>query len=203
MNKLILTLAACASLSVSAFAQEPAKSDFGLIGKRYAGGDVNYTDYRDVDLSGLGLGLSVNLPVYSNIDLNFGYGFSNLDSDNNSDTTGHVIGGEALFYSKDSSAFTPYLAAGLASQWLDVDNGDNSSDLVWHARVGAEFPIAGKTSGDIGVGFRDTFDSGDEGQTIIYGEIHHAFTDKITGVVGLSSIENDAIVLSAGVRFRF
>ncbi len=203
MNKTILALAAGAALSVSAFAQTPAESDFGLLGKRYASGDVSYIDYRDVDANGFGVDLGVNLPVYTGIDVNLGYSFLDASGSNVADVTGHAIGAEAIFYSKDSSSFTPYVGLGLSHQWLDVDGFGNESDVAWAARIGAEFPIVGKTSGDIGVGYTDTFDSGDDGATIIYGEIKHAFTEKITGVVGISSIDNDAIVLHAGVRFRF
>lgn len=202
MNKLILTLAACASLSVSAFAQEPAKSDFGLSGKRYVGVDLARSDYRDNDADGLGIGLGVNLPVYEGIDLSFGYSFSDLDY-GSIDARGHAIGATAIFYSKEIASFTPYFAAGIGSQWLKVDGGGSDSDAFWDAGIGAEFPIAGKTSGDIGVSYGDTFDSGDEGETTIYGAINHALTDKLTLQVGIASIENDVIVIHAGARLRF
>lgn len=204
MNKSLKLLAVASALVVGstafaqqpAAAQQPASNSAGLLGQRYAAASFSYLDTNNLPVDAFASGVSVNLPIRSNLDVGFGYARSWIESF--SDANVDSIGANATFiYTGDT--FKTFSSVSLGYDWGLFDD----EATTWGAAAGAEFAFGSATALTVSASYDDTFKDGDNSLWSGTVAVNRWLSNRV-GVVGaVSLIEGDNIGYTAGVAFKF
>lgn len=208
MNYIKSLVGALAALAVSSclFGQN-AESSAGLLGFRYVGAGVSVEDFRG-DLSplanGVGPDLVVNLPVKSNLDVAFSYGYEH-SSRSSLKLREHSVGATVRAYNPYegvklfSDATLGYAWTRLRAPAANL----SENDAFWSLGVGVEAPVAAATSLIGRVAYVDGFSGDTDGSWTFTGGVNHWFTSKVFGLASVTFVENDSVVYSLGGGLRF
>ncbi len=207
----IITVAiALGSMSLISTALPADGQDPGLIGQRYAGGDLSLEHYHSSRFDDAqGGSLTLNLPVAPGFDANFGYAPSHLMGSNYSRTEG-LLRGSLIAYSSDEYG-KPFFAVTLAQAWDTTKvmgtSSDNNSTL-WGLGAGVEVPYGNDTAMTCSLSYSDAFRSSTRNPAWRYSlQVNHWFTPKVSGVVSLSydqvSHAPDGLLFTLGARVTF
>jgi hypothetical protein len=199
-----LALLAAAPLS---FGQASDETE-GVIGKRYVSANAFLDDIRDYSDNGYGGTVGVNYPVYQGIDLGGGLGYETVKGDG-FDIKQNSIQGGATFYNRESG-YTPFFSAGLGYAWDKIDVSvpapgfnDRDENAFYALSAGVEFPFAPATVGLVELAYVDGFDSDIDSSWQLSLGVNHWFTKRFALHGNVNIVEDDAVVLSVGVRFAF
>ena len=178
----------------------------GLIGKRYAGADFVFKDFRDIDDNGYGGALVFNQPVSNVVDLTGSYSYTQVDA-KLIDLKQSALEIGAIYYS-ELEGYKPFLAASLGYGWDKWEfpsplAADNDEGAFYSIGIGAEVPLTDKTAATGTVSYRDGFDSGDEDSLGLEVGINHWFTETLALKASVYIVEDDSVSLRIGARFAF
>lgn len=199
--KLLAVMSALAAGATALAQQTPAaatssSNSAGLLGQRYAAASFGYFDTNGFDTDAFASGVSVNLPVRSNLDVGFGYSRTWIEgfSDANVDS----IGADATFIYTDAR-FKTFTTLSLGYDWGFFED----ERTVWGASAGAEFAVDASTAITVAASYNDDFKTGDN--SVWSGTIgaNRWLSDRVGLAGAVSLIEGGNIGYTVGVAFRF
>jgi hypothetical protein len=182
----------------------------GLIGKRYAGGDLSLEHFHSVRFDDAeDFGALVNVPVYSNLDATFRYGLSHLMGPNYSRVQ-NDLSATVVTYAQDEYG-KPFFSATLGQGWDTTKfNGSQISDnsTLWGFAAGIEVGFMGDSAITYSLGFSDGFKGSGRNPTWKCGlQLNHWFTPRIAGLASFTynkiNHAPDSLQYTVGMRFVF
>ena len=140
-----------ATLAASAFATAPAAGqaagDSGLLGKRYVEASAFLLDYQNFEDDGYGLGVAVNVPVCSHLDVGASFEPNWLEGDRHDNF--QDLSAYATVHT-DLGGLRPFARAELGYEWWYV-----SDDPFYQVDLGAEYSLTERVSVSGSVGWSE------------------------------------------------
>ena len=155
------TIAAAGLLLGTQAGAQDINAKGGLLGKRYAGADFAYTDYKGTTIDDAQGGAAVvNIPLSANYDFGASYDYTYVSGHNQS-VSENSLRLSMLAYNR-SEYGKAFLAGSLGHGWDRVKSTGTSSDengMIWSARIGLEIPYNDQTAVTCSIGYSDAFNS--------------------------------------------
>jgi len=198
ITKLVSALAAVA-VSASVFAQtqpeNPNYSSSGLLGQRYVDYGFGFIDVNKSRTDLYAAGLTVNVPVVSNIDVAVNYSYSWVEADHNDNA--HELSLDAIYYI-EAGKLKPFGGLTYGYNWNDWDDDD-----YWGAFGGLEFQALPQLVLSASAGYNADFDDADEGTWDGTVTARYFFTKTVAASVSTTLFEGGDVGYSAGVTLKF
>lgn len=199
---LLVAAAGYAQTSTTTTAPASTATSSGLLGQRYVEAGFGVTDLRGVSDNLFDLGVAVNLPVASSVDVGAFYNYSWFDGPFSAHSNQVGVGGT---YYVPLSGIKPFASVGVGYSW-DRSGGFRDNRGFWAAAIGAEIPV-GAVTFTPHISYTDDFEGGNaDGYS--YGVEASTWISARTGVyLSVGRIEgpgsSDAWTYGLGVRFKF
>lgn len=188
----------------------------GLLGKRYIGFNISQTtpgddDVKDIDDSILGLGVSINAPVNTNVDAVFSLGYSKLEGDfmgiDFEATSIGFLGGLNYHFMPDKKV-DPFvgIAAGLVktdakASYFGYELSDDEDDFGITIGAGVEIDLNDQMSFRPNIGYVKAGDKDDLAAGI---GLNVWFNESVFGGLAVSyAFDEGDVLYSAGIGFGF
>ena len=208
-KKISLVLAAVAAAATSYAQTTPAATaSTGLLGQRYADVSFGVLDPHGTSDCGFGTGLGVNLPIATNLDASFNYGYSRLNN-GGLKLRDHSVNAALIGYSTYGSV-KPFFGLGLGYEWSKAKFGaftTKDDSATWALGAGVEVP-AGQFTLTPSVSYVDGFENNTTGAYTYGLEASTWLSQKVAGYVDVSYVDvvgrgGQSWVYTIGARLRF
>jgi hypothetical protein len=209
-TKLWVTIVAAGVLLGTPSVAQDINAKGGLLGKRYAGADFTYADYKSETFDDSQSGSAIfNTPVSPRHDFSVVYDYTYTSGQSQS-IKGNSISLGWLAFNR-SEYGKAYFGATLGHAWDEVKTPSSSKrekDGIWSARIGLEVPFNDQTAVNCSIGYLDGFDSQIRQGTVEYRlEGSYWLSARVAGVVSAAYHQvkqaPDAGLYRVGLRFGF
>jgi hypothetical protein len=198
ITKIVSALAAVA-VSASVFAQtqpeNPNYSSSGLLGQRYVDYGFGLIDVNKSRTDLYGTGLTVNVPVVSNIDIAVNYSYSWVEADHNDNA--NELSLDAIYYI-EAGKVKPFGGVTYGYHWNDWFDDDFVG-----AFGGLEFQVLPQLVLSGRAGYSAWTDDVDEGAWDGTVEARYFFTKTVAASASVTLFEGGDVGYTAGVTLKF
>lgn len=196
---LAVTLPAHAQAEAASAA--PAAENSSLLGKRYVGATFGYLDINHSDRGAFGGGLSVNLPVASNVDVSIGASHDWLEG-NDSFHTEEIVA--AATYYIERGALRPFITGALGHAEASAPGSAEEDFRFFGIDVGAEYQINSTVSVAAYGTYGDTFESGiDASAWSASAQLNYWLSSNLSVGGRVSVIEYGDVAYGVGAAWLF
>lgn len=207
-KKISLVLAVAAAATGYSQTTTAAAASTGLLGQRYADVSLGLLDPHGTSDTGYGAGFGVNLPVATNLDASFNYGYSRFNN-GGLKLRDHAVNAALIGYSSYGTV-KPFVGLGLGYQWSKTKFAGFSvkdDTASWAVGAGVEVP-AGQFTLTPSVSYVDGFENNTTGSYTYGVEASTWLSKTVAGYVDVSYVDvvgrgGESMVYTIGARLRF